>query len=518
MQPLEDKALTSIKKYLKIEELENNLPMKKLYKLKHLLLFLIILFAIDTKIFAMIKDATTECYTPANFNNPTIEETVFISPVQSGHTLGRCNWDTPAFLVSNPNDPRKGLCAKVQKCVHNGILYDSIKPAGQVMYIYADPGISPGYTAALTSTGSSMGSYDTAYPNLASCQAANPDRIIGLLPLPGSSTYVAHFRDIDSCKTAYTNATTSGGGLSSALSDGGCFFATPNSGKQTQILTVSVAGSPSHYCSCATTNRGRPPFYDVFVESPSGVKNTYFSGLSTDAGYDAAKNNCFNNNTNRFYSPSAGQCFSTLDSCKAATRTARDLACTEAQEVNIFLLFPPGTKTEITPSEEATKRSSILNCVRSGKTDIQCLNEYFGAGPTSTAIKNSDFYRCRCQANLTGALCTVGSLAGVPCAKICSLTPSGFVTAALAQNVTISSPLQFIKVLSNFLFYAAIFLFIVNFLLAGFDYVRSGGQPDALKTAQAKITNAIGGLVFILLVGALLNYIISILISSGFQA
>jgi hypothetical protein len=182
----------------------------------------------------------------------------------------------------------------------------------------------------------------------------------------------------------------------------------------------------------------------------------------------------------------------------------------------MFLLFPPGTKTEITPSEEATKRSSILDCVRRGKTDIQCLNEYFGAGSTSTAIKNSDFYRCRCQANLTGALCTVGSLAGVPCSKICSLTPSGFVAAALTQKVAISSPLTFIKVLSNFLFYAAILIFIINFLLAGLQYVRSGGQPDALKTAQARITNSIGGLIFILLVGGLLNYLVSQLTSFGF--
>jgi hypothetical protein len=184
----------------------------------------------------------------------------------------------------------------------------------------------------------------------------------------------------------------------------------------------------------------------------------------------------------------------------------------------MFLLVPPSTKTEITPEDETTKRNSILNCVRTGKTETQCLNEYFGAGPTRTEINNSNFYRCTCRANLEGALCTVGELTSIPCPKICNLVQTGFVTAALAKNVTINSPLQFIKVLSNFLFYAAIFLFIVNFLLAGLEYVRSKGEPDALKKAQAKITNAIGGLVFILLVGALLNYIISILISSGFQA
>ena len=47
-------------------------------------------------------------------------------------------------------------------------------------------------------------------------------------------------------------------------------------------------------------------------------------------------------------------------------------------------------------------------------------------------------------------------------------------------------------------------------------YAKSKGEPDALKAAQARITNSIGGFVFILLVGALLNYLVSVLTGVGF--
>jgi hypothetical protein len=188
------------------------------------------------------------------------------------------------------------------------------------------------------------------------------------------------------------------------------------------------------------------------------------------------------------------------------------LTCEETKDRSLYLVNPP-SKTEITPTEEETKRTAVLECVKRGKTQPQCITEVFGPG-----VNSDSFYRCTCQENLSGVTCVIGGIAGMPCPKVCKLNKTAFMNVVTGQTVKPFSPLQFIKVLSNFLFYAAIVIFILNFISAGFDYVRSGGQPDALKTAQAKITNSIGGLVFILLVGALLNYLITILIGAGFQA
>jgi len=192
------------------------------------------------------------------------------------------------------------------------------------------------------------------------------------------------------------------------------------------------------------------------------------------------------------------------------------LECSETQKNNLFLLLPPSIKTEFTATQEESKRTQFLSCAATRKTDKQCINEVFGSGSTSSTYDNSNFYRCRCQPNTSGILCTIRGLGSYPCTEICSLTPSGFSTTARTQTVVISSPLAFIKVLSNFLFYAAIVIFIINFLLAGLQYVKSKGEPEALKAAQAKITNSIGGFVFILLVGALLNYLVARLTAVGF--
>lgn len=178
-------------------------------------------------------------------------------------------------------------------------------------------------------------------------------------------------------------------------------------------------------------------------------------------------------------------------------------ACTVQTQGRYFKYVPP--YREISQNDV----TSYINCVRRTSDTNLCFLANFGVPPQRV-------YRCNCVEQ-TGLLCTIGGIANLPCEPLCTFSQSGFNIQPI-QEIKIFSPLQFIKVLSNFLFYAAIFLFIVNFLLAGLEYVRSKGEPDALKKAQAKITNAIGGLVFILLVGALLNYIISILTGAGFQA
>ncbi len=393
------------------------------------------------------------------------------------------------------NDPYKLLCVEGPKftisggtrTATGGKIYFPIKNAGYGWRLRDCQGIClpPG---------------ETSYSDLSSCMFSYSERYY-------SSRNNTFYATETECVTAET------GTFGVALSSGGCYFAPPSSGVQTSLLQNAglVAISDETKCSCATKPDSFGIMTDIFVANPDGtIKRTYFTGSSrgsTALAFNDAKLRCFTQNTERFYNPTTRQCFGTLESCKAAATASALLECTEAKEGNMFLLLPP-SKTEITPAEETAKRTGILNCVRGGKTNEQCIKDAFGSSITS-----DNFYRCRCEADLSVLCLTTGV-----CSKICKLNKVGFTNVVVGETVKIFSPLQFIKVLSNFLFYAAIFLFIINFLLAGFDYVRSGGQPDALKTAKAKITSAVGGLVFILLVGALLNYVISILIGAGFQA
>jgi hypothetical protein len=91
--------------------------------------------------------------------------------------------------------------------------------------------------------------------------------------------------------------------FSSVTQSEGCSFAQPETGKETQLVLAGAglaSTDKSYRCSCATTSRGRPPFFDVFVENADGTRRDYYLGNSTDAAFATAVDNCFNSNTNRF--------------------------------------------------------------------------------------------------------------------------------------------------------------------------------------------------------------------------
>lgn len=82
------------------------------------------------------------------------------------------------------------------------------------------------------------------------------------------------------------------------------------------------------------------------------------------------------------------------------------------------------------------------------------------------------------------------------------------------QRVDPMTPLRLFKVLANFMFYLAVFVFIINIMVSGYGYIRSGGEPTKLEAVKDRITNSIYGLVFILVVGGVLNYLVGILSSA----
>jgi hypothetical protein len=161
-----------------------------------------------------------------------------------------------------------------------------------------------------------------------------------------------------------------------------------------------------------------------------------------------------------------------------------------------------------TPEQEAAMRTAVMNCFKSGNvTQEFCLAAAFGAGAS-----NSKIFRCKCTVPVN-----LQCSAGVGCEEVCSLVPSGFADLVKTTAPTPQSPMAFIQVIANFVFYLAIFIFVINFIYAGFLYVRSSGEEDKLKEAHNRLNNSIAGLVFIILIGALLNYVVGILASSGLR-
>jgi hypothetical protein len=331
------------------------------------------------------------------------------------------------------------------------------------------------------------------------------------------------FNDLTSCKAATPTTTTTGTGT--PQSDGGCFFAPPSSGNQ-NILLKNGGSSTSIItdeikCSCATKPDTMGNLTDIFVAKPEGGITSYFSGSSigtaTSAGYITARDKCFRENTQRYYNKREGKCYSDLNSCKASNTAAAASSCTEADENKLFLVVPPATKTPIDAATEAAKKTSVLNCVKTGKTVTQCINTYFGAGPTSTVLSNDNFARCTCLYDSNGILGNVCTLTGTACTKVCSLKKEGFANFQTSKAVTPSSPLAFIKVLSDFLFWLAVIIFVINFLRAGLAYAQSKGDEGKLKEASAILTSTIGGIIFILLIGGLVRYILDTLGAAGLR-
>lgn len=73
-----------------------------------------------------------------------------------------------------------------------------------------------------------------------------------------------------------------------------------------------------------------------------------------------------------------------------------------------------------------------------------------------------------------------------------------------ALKPEILSPVGLVKTISNFLFYFAIFYFVLLMLINGFSYVRAAEDPGKLKEIKANLFNTIAGFLFVLLSGGLI--------------
>lgn len=177
--------------------------------------------------------------------------------------------------------------------------------------------------------------------------------------------------------------------------------------------------------------------------------------------------------------------------------------CNEAKENHLFVIGG-GVNLDFTPEDARTKSISITNCINNGGNASSCMDSVYNA----SGLTNRNFFKCTCESPLTCGL------PGFSCDKTCNLNQINGYNFVETEPIRPQSPLLLIKVISNFMFYIALTIFVVNFITAGYMYIRSSGEPDKLKEATDKLTNTIGGLVFILLIGGLLNYVVGVLQSA----
>jgi hypothetical protein len=93
-------------------------------------------------------------------------------------------------------------------------------------------------------------------------------------------------------------------------------------------------------------------------------------------------------------------------------------------------------------------------------------------------------------------------------ASLCERYTDSFISAKY-RELNPLSPLGLIRSASTFLYYFAIFYFIILMLTNAFAYVRSGEDPAALKKIKESLFNTIAGFLFVLLSGGVIVYLIN---------
>lgn len=83
----------------------------------------------------------------------------------------------------------------------------------------------------------------------------------------------------------------------------------------------------------------------------------------------------------------------------------------------------------------------------------------------------------------------------------------GFAIPALPTNA--DKPLQLIERITDWIFWILVISAIIVVVLAGFNFVFSGGSADKVKSAQNSLLYAIVGLVVAFLARGIVNFILT---------
>ncbi|OGG06976.1 hypothetical protein A3D05_02410 [Candidatus Gottesmanbacteria bacterium RIFCSPHIGHO2_02_FULL_40_24] len=77
-------------------------------------------------------------------------------------------------------------------------------------------------------------------------------------------------------------------------------------------------------------------------------------------------------------------------------------------------------------------------------------------------------------------------------AALCNINPGDTSKVGTRLNIAISGIIGFLTII-------AALWFVIQFIIAGFNWINAGGDKSAAQAAQQKITNAIVGLLIVVL-------------------
>lgn len=296
-----------------------------------------------------------------------------------------------------------------------------------------------------------------------------------------------------------------------------CYYQGSPTGDQSKLISVDEGKPTSSFkCQCITIKETSGNYKKVIYVRPDGSLYEIYDGPrlnsdgSSNSSYEIYKNECLKGTLSgggtpvkvgdgRFFGPRSLKCYATLDSCKLAEGTVDE--CPEDKNGSYF--FIPTGSTRYTEIGFSALVSKYKQCSNSATTSNIC-KEMNSARRCNCSINNNPNYDpIFCATPLAG---TLKDWWDASCTdKVCLLQA---VNLQVQETRPPESPLAFINVLVNVLFWLAVLLFIINFITAGIEMVRSGDEPEKMKEATGRITSSIFGFIFILIISGLINYLI----------
>jgi hypothetical protein len=242
------------------------------------------------------------------------------------------------------------------------------------------------------------------------------------------------------------------------------------------------------------------PIFNQKVQAfGSNCKEFYGSFYIADEFYRAC--GIYVSNPNQCPALSSLNAYSTESSCNNAS--IQRYGCTPNLAESVF--YTDSLTTAINYDTNKITIGNALSCIESRQNNTTSNLSFCRDG-----VK---FVQCKCSKTLVGEAGAIGEVVSWITGSetySCYLKPIIGNNFVKLKEIKYESPLALIKTIADTLFYAAIVIFIVNILRAGSQYVQSEGEPDTLKKGRTLLSNAISGMIFLLLVSGLINYLINV--------
>ena len=352
-----------------------------------------------------------------------------------------------------------------------------------------------------------------------------------------SCTYDTNTATSDNCKTegVILNTDTLGVGTGDPSYTNKNLFCSDTSTVVMCDSTVTTYATAfpggSRHASCVDYT---PPSSSCSI-TPSSSNCTFGNAASSD--------NCYDDSVVVSHRPTGGEamnlfcsvggdtvaCRSSIsnygDAFPSAT-SANQAMLNDVDQVNCMRFTPGMTSISLPPVDECTRQQEGMVLISGGGGSQRpfdytqyrnCLARSTGADARRSCVSEQTsgggIFQCLCDVAYNPGYdfwrCTINYDPN-SCDPVCALIPTTIGEVIEVKTQRALNPLGLIKTVSDFLFAIAVLIFIVNMLRGSFIYVTSGGEEAKMKEAQTTITNTIFGMVFIVFIGALLRWVITI--------